>query len=324
MALRADLVSARFTKEHLLERRSNTYHKGDIPPTVNRITAAIDVQKKWGYFVVLGHDDRNNAIYVIEWGIIEIVPREMQNTTDATAEMVIEALDATYQRLRADYRPKTIWIDINYKHPSSTRNIIEEWSLRKADVRPVRGRAGIMSEKLQHGLELPPRVASLAHVYVGTEYGENVWFLNADQIKEDLNARLMFPLSRCGCWFPPEIVDRGAEKGRGNYLISHMMAEEREVRSDRYGNQRVSWTNKGQKRNDLWDCITYAYFGILLECAIDAIRQQHKKRRKTSDDSPVTAAMSESETPATSFERDTHQKKTHRRVVKHRATGFRF
>lgn len=253
------LTTARFTEEHILQRRGS-FARREVPPDVDVITVGMDCQKSWGYFIVYGFSSTSGNSYILDFNPFLVVPFELQEKVSPTAEMVLSALESVYNDLTNLYHPKSFMIDVGYKHVSSDRHIIQEWAASKTNVKPIKGRSKTEIQKLKNGLVVPPSLKDFMAAYA-EKNGQVLFFLNVDELKEELNRLIRLPLNVPSIYFTQEILK---PNGARTHLFHHFMAETRKEMEDRLGNRFVHWENRGG-RNDIWDATVYAFAASLLE-----------------------------------------------------------
>lgn len=248
------------TKDMILARVSG-YPSGGVAPGCEFTVAAIDCQKSWLYWLVLGYG-ADTSTYWLDWGTSQIVPYEHQGKITATKDMVLRTLDETY-RMVSGFNPLSVWVDTSYKSEASDAHIIREWCGRFNNVFPIAGRAATEFYKMKNiQQDLPPQVLDYLKPSIQTT-GQALWFLNADRLKTSLQNKFCFPRDAAGgVYFPRDTVERGA-----GIILRHLTAEKPERVRSRTGLEVIRW-KPTSKRNDLWDCSNYAYAGCLLHAAI--------------------------------------------------------
>jgi phage terminase large subunit GpA-like protein len=251
-------VSSRVTKETLIERRAN-YASGTIPPSIVATIGAMDIQKKWGYTALLGVD-ASMSVYWLDWTAFELVPRELQQTMDATPAMVLEGIENAYQALMK-HSPRAVWVDASYKHSSSDVPLIREWCKKYSNIFQVAGRSNTQFSKINAKMSLPAGVRDYMQPRQ-QEGGQTLFFLDVDRLKSSLADKMKYaPNSPGGVYFPKDLH----EKGR-SWLMDHLTNEEPKMVTTRQGVNVIKWepSRWARSRNDLWDCSVYAFAGALL------------------------------------------------------------
>ena len=112
--------------------------------------------------------------------------------------------------------------------------------------------------------------------------GQDLWFFDVDQIKDEVHSRLFREKGSVGChYFPadaanPERTDRSKGAGSVGWIFTHYMRAKRVITEDRRTGRLVRvWEEHG--RHDLWDLACYALGGAFVRRACLLAEQPEPK-----------------------------------------------
>lgn len=253
--------SREITLDLLSARARTKYRKGDMPEGVMHVAASIDVQKDWLYWQVLAYGER--GYFLVDYGVTEIVPGELQRKMQPSEEMVTDALQNTYETLMA-FNPGGIGLDVSYKHQASERPIVKRWANQYDNIYQVAGREHYQQQRLtKDSKRLPAEVRDFFKCH-RQQAGRPLYFLDVDKVKDLVQAHLLYPLDALGrFFFPSDVVQIN-----NNWVFRHFMAERPVIKKSR-GELRATWEKKpGKHRNDQWDLLVYNYALLQLLIAV--------------------------------------------------------
>ena len=272
--LESDIDQTEVTMAGLLEHIDLHHALTEVPKNIETIIGSIDVQKNWLYFSVYGYDNTGSA-WLIDYGVIDIVPEEMQGKVSATPQMLETGLEEVYDKI-SEYNINAIMLDGSYKHESSDQPLVRRWGMSKSDVHTFIGRGSGQMERMS-GKKLYSPTAVSSFVDIRREKGgERLYFTDVDRIKDEILNRLLRERGEPGYIY---LFKEAAQKEH-TWLRRHLTSERKRI-IKRGGKQVREWI-KQRKRNDQFDCAYMCLTGFLLFIA-GAFKKTKKSIRAPKD-----------------------------------------
>lgn len=178
------------------QRHESKYQMGEIPPTVQVLTAGVDVQRDRLVVVIMGWGMRDGQLegYVIQHD--ELLGKTQYDD-------VWDLLQATYlDRSVGDLFIKEMGIDSGF-NPSSldreshSRNIIYEFCRKNPRVSATKGASRSMTKPFSASK------IDINHRGKQIKQGLTLWSLDTDFLKREVYLRLQWDLTRAGRWYYP-------------------------------------------------------------------------------------------------------------------------
>jgi phage terminase large subunit GpA-like protein len=241
-----------------------------LPEGIVFRVGTVDVQKRQLYIAVDAFD-MELMRWTLFWHVIDVVPEDSKTDPDETR--VRQALDEALHLLGDIYGCDSIWVDCGYKHEGAQRDVVKLWCWEQgAGVLPLLGRSqGAMEKMTGQRSELEAEVPEFIQCRT-QDNGQDLWFFDVDQIKDEVHSRLFREQGSVGChYFPadaanPERTDRSKGPGSAGWIFSHYMRVKRVITEDRRTGRLVRvWEERG--RHDLWDLACYALGGAFVRRA---------------------------------------------------------
>jgi phage terminase large subunit GpA-like protein len=265
-----ELLTVPFIQAH-----AANYKIGEVPKEAELLTAAIDVQKFWIYYSIVAWKE-DMTCWSIEFGSIDIIPKENRATNEPAKGMVDTALEEARKRCEA-LGVSSIWVDCNYDN----HGWILEFCNAHEEMHPLRGRGHRQIEKMNNNRMMGKVLKAsrwrvddgrVMHARKQTD-GSKVWFIDSDMLRIGVHSSFRIPLGEPGChYMPVEISTREwvwyAKHQCGEQLVA--------VRKNGVGIE-YKWKEL-RTRHDGLDCEAYARTGALWEFSQ---RRQAKEKLKS-------------------------------------------